>query len=44
MCGVRGEGGMKEGGAGNDSKSFGTITGKTFGGLRADMEWKVRGD
>ena len=26
MSGVRGEGGMKEGGAGNDSSSSGTIT------------------
>jgi len=43
MCGVRGEGGMKEGGAGNDSRSFGTITGKTFGGLRVDMGWIARG-
>ena len=37
MYGVRGEAGMKEGGAGNDSRSSGTITGEILGGLRADM-------
>jgi len=37
MSGVRGEGGMKEGGAGNDWRSSGTITDGTRGGLRADM-------
>jgi hypothetical protein len=37
MNGVRGEDGMKEGGAGKDSRSSGTIGGETRGGLRADM-------
>ena len=37
MKGVRGEGGMKEGGAGNDSRSSGTITAESLGGLREDM-------
>jgi len=37
MNGVRGEGGMKEGGAGKDSRSSGTITGVILGGLRVDM-------
>lgn len=37
MNGVRGEDGMKEGGAGKDLRSSGTITGETRGGLRADM-------
>ena len=37
VYGLRGEAGMKEGGAGNDSRSSGTITGEILGGLRADM-------
>jgi len=37
MKGVRGEDGMKEGGAGNDLRSSGTTTEATRGGLRADM-------
>jgi hypothetical protein len=37
MNGVRGEDGMKEGGAGKDWRSSGTITGETRCGLRADM-------
>lgn len=38
VSGVRGEAGMNEGGAGNDSRSSGTITGGILGGLRVDME------
>lgn len=37
MNGVRGEGGMKEGGAGNDWSSSGTIAIESRGGLRAAM-------
>jgi hypothetical protein len=37
MKGVRGEGGMKEGGAGNDSRSSGTIAVEILDGLRGDM-------
>lgn len=37
MKGVRGEAGMKEGGAGNDSRSSGTIADKTLGALLVDM-------
>ena len=40
MYGDRGEDGMKEGGAGKDSRSSGTITGGILGGLRADMGGK----
>lgn len=36
--GVRGESGMKEGGAGNDWRSSGTIAVETRNGLRAGME------
>ena len=43
MNGVRGEGGMKEGGAGNDSRSSGTITDKILGGCRVDMGWRMEG-
>ena len=37
MKGVRGEGGMKEGGTGNDSRSSGTITEETLGWIRVDI-------
>ena len=37
IYGDRGEDGMNEGGAGNDSRSSGTMTGGILGGLRADM-------
>ena len=43
ICGVRGEDGMKEGGAGKDSRSSGTIAGGILGGLRADMGREVGG-
>ena len=43
MRGVRGEDGMKEGGAGNDLRSSGAITDATRGGLRADMGEDGRG-
>jgi hypothetical protein len=43
MTGVRGEAGMKEGGAGNDSRSSGTIAGGILGGLRVDMGQEVGG-
>lgn len=41
--GVRGEAGMKEGGAGNDSRSSGTIAVEILGGLRADIGCDSRG-
>lgn len=43
MKGVRGEGGMKEGGAGNDSRSSGTIAAEALDGLRGDMERNAGG-
>lgn len=43
MKGVRGEGGMKEGGAGNDSRSSGTITVEILGGLRKGMKGDTGG-
>jgi hypothetical protein len=41
--GVRGEAGMKEGGAGKDSRSSGTITVEILGGLRANIGCDTRG-
>lgn len=37
MKGVRGEGGMKEGGAGKDSRSSGTIAAEILDRLRGDI-------
>ena len=43
MKGVRGEAGMKEGGAGKDSRSSGTMTVEILGGLLVDMGWNTEG-
>lgn len=43
MKGVRGEAGMKEGGAGKDSRSSGTMTVEILGGLLVDMGWDTAG-
>jgi hypothetical protein len=41
VSGVRGEGGMNDGGAGNDSRSSGTIAEGILDGLRVYMGWGV---